>query len=140
LIQNTIDISYRGVYPEEAIELFKEYHNRDNILNDAIAGYTIVAEFDGEIAGTGTLLEANICRVFVGPTYPRRGVGILITRELERKATLQKSPTITLQASLVSTQFWESQGYIVKEDNYIPVKNNQKLRFYEMAKTPGAKT
>jgi hypothetical protein len=78
--------------------------------------------------------------VFVHPTYPRRGVGILITQELEKKATLQKLSLVTLQASLVSTQFWESQGYIVEEEKYIPVKNNQKLRFYEMVKTLDAKT
>jgi N-acetylglutamate synthase-like GNAT family acetyltransferase len=140
LIQKTIDFSYSGVYPEEAIEFFKEHHNKDNILNDAVDGYTIVAEVNGEIAGTGTLFQANSRRVFVEPPHPRRGVGVLITRELEKEATHKKLSYIELQASLVSTQFWESQGYIVQEDKYIPVKNNQKLRFYEMVKTLNAKT
>jgi citrate lyase synthetase len=135
LIQNTIDFCYSGIYPEEAIEFFKKYHNHNNILNDTAAGYTIVVESNRQIIGTGTLLDTNIRRVFVDPAHQQRGIGKLITQELEQKASLKKLASLDLQSSIVSREFWESMGYIVQEEYYIPVQNNQKLRFYEMTKT-----
>ncbi len=53
LVQNVITVSYRDVYPAEAVEIFLEHHNRENILNDALSGYCVVAENEGEIVGTG---------------------------------------------------------------------------------------
>ena len=138
LIQNTIDFSYTGVYPPEAVEFFKEYHSQNNILNDNVAGYGVVVESNGKVLGTGTLLKDNIRRVFVDPAYQKRGIGKLITQELEKKASIQKIVTLNLQASLVSRRFWESQGFTIQEERYIPVRNNQKLRFYEMLKTLNA--
>ena len=48
LVQDTLQVTYAAVYPPEAIEFFKNYHNRENILKNA-SGYTIVAEYDGQI-------------------------------------------------------------------------------------------
>lgn len=140
LIQNTINASYGGVYPQEAVEFFKDYHNHDNILNDTTAGYTIVVESNGQIIGTGTLVDANIRRVFVDLAHQQCGIGKLITQELERKAFLKKLASLDLQSSLVSREFWESMGYVIQEERFIPVRNNQKLRFYEMTKTLSGRT
>jgi GNAT superfamily N-acetyltransferase len=137
LIQDTIDVSYRKVYPPEAIYLFKENHNREIILNDASVGYTIVAEQNNKIIGTGTLFETNIRRVYISPLHQRRGIGKLIAQELERQASRQKLASLDLSASLVSRRFWETVGFIVREELFIPVRNGQKLRFYEMTKEYG---
>jgi len=134
LIRKTIDFSYSGVYPEEAIEFFKEYHNRKNILNDAAAGYTVVAERDGEILGTSTLIGSHIQRTFVNPECQRHGIGGMIVDELEKKAVLKKPASITLEASLVSRRFWESRGFKFQEECGIPVKNGQKLIYFNMIK------
>jgi len=136
LIQNTIDISYYEAYPAEAIEFFKDYHSKAHILNDAATGYTIVAECDNEILGTGTLLGTNIRRVFVNPLHQHKGIGELLVQELERKALLERCASLDLEASLVSRQFWESLGFVVQGEDYIPVRNSQKLRYYRMVKTP----
>jgi ribosomal protein S18 acetylase RimI-like enzyme len=134
LIQNTIDVSYRKVYPPEAIEFFKEFHNRENILKDTAAGYTVVAERDGEILGTSTLIDSHIQRTFVNPVCQRLGIGRMPAQELERKASFKKSSHITLEASIVSRHFWEARGYIMQEETFIPVKNEQKLVYYKMSK------
>lgn len=134
LIQNTIDISYRGAYPEEAVEFFKDYHSKEQILNDAATGYATVTEGNNEILGTGTLCGTNIRRVFVSPLHQNRGIGKLIVQELEIKASVEKSATLNLEASLVSRQFWESLGFTIQREDFIPVRNNQKLRFYRMIK------
>jgi N-acetylglutamate synthase-like GNAT family acetyltransferase len=133
LIQNTIDVSYRKVYPPEAIEFFKEFHNKE-ILKDTAAGYTVVAERNGEILGTSTLIDSHIQRTFVNPVCQRLGIGGMLAQELERKASLKKSSHITLEASIVSRHFWEARGYIMQEETFIPVKNGQKLVYYKMSK------
>ena len=139
LVQDTIDISYREAYPKEAIEFFKDYHSKEQILNDVATGYTVVAECSSEIIGTGSLSSTHISRVFVSPLYQHRGTGKLIVRELEKKALLDKSATLDLEASLVSKQFWESLGFVVQREEYIPVRNDQRLDYYRMTKTLDAR-
>jgi N-acetylglutamate synthase-like GNAT family acetyltransferase len=135
LVQNTIDVSYHTAYPEEAVEFFKEHHREEQILNDAATGYTVVAESNHEIVGTGTLLGIHIIRVFVAPLHQHRGIGKVIVQELEREASVEESTTLYLEASLVSRQFWESLGFIIQREDYIPVGNDQKLHFIRMVKT-----
>lgn len=134
LIQKTIEISYSDVYPLEAIELFKEYHSKENIAKDASTGYSIVVEFNGAIVGTGTLLETNIRRVFVSPSYQNEGIGKLISRELERKALSDKVSNLDLSSSLVARRFWESMGFRLQAEDFIPASNGQRLIFYKMDK------
>lgn len=134
LVQNTIEAAYGGVYPPEAVAFFKDYHSQENILNDAAGGYTVVAEQDGEILGTGTLLECNVRRVFTDVSRQNRGIGGTIAVELESRARTKKAPSLDLAASLVSRQFWESFGFIVSQEDFIPVGNGQKLRYYRMLK------
>jgi len=75
--------------------------------------------------------------MFVTPNNQHRGIGRLIVNELERKASLEKFNTINITASLVSRQFWESMGFIVEKEDFLPVSNNQKLYYYKMLKTIG---
>ncbi len=135
LITRTIDASYGGVYPTEAIEFFKDYHSEQQILGDATAGYTVVAEHGTVIVGTGTLSGTNIRRVFVDPRHQHRGAGKLIVRELAERASIENSPALDLEASLPSVRFWESLGFVVVRDDHIAVKNGQKLRYFKMVKT-----
>jgi N-acetylglutamate synthase-like GNAT family acetyltransferase len=135
LIQNTIDISYREVYSNEAIEFFKEHHSMENVLNDALKGFTIVVEYKGEILGTATLFGSNIRRVFVSPRHQHSGVGKLLIQDLEKKAFFEQLSVVDLEASLSSKMFWESLGFMVREEDYVPVRNNRKLRYYKMFKT-----
>ncbi len=134
LIQKTIDVSYNRVYPPEAIKFFKAFHSQATILKDAAAGYTVVAERNGEILGTSTLIDCHIQRTFVSPACQRQGVGGMLAQELEKKASRRKPDYLTLEASLVSRQFWEARGFTVQEETFIPVKNGQKLVYYKMSK------
>jgi ribosomal protein S18 acetylase RimI-like enzyme len=135
LIQNTIDTSYNGVYPKEAIDFFKNHHSKDNILKDAAAGYTIVAETRGKIFGTGTILDTNIRRIFVSPTHQHKGIGKLLMQELLNKAQSQNISIVDLDASLSSLRFWESLGFMIQREEFIPVANNQRLGYYKMVRT-----
>jgi len=134
LIVDTLDKSYAGVYPEEAIDFFKEYHNKDNILHDCDKGYTIVIEYYGRIVGTGTLTGTNIRRVFVDSNFQRHGLGLVITKELERKAFEQGIKVVDLSASLVAKKFYDRLGYNTVEEKNVDVGNNRKLHYFEMTK------
>ena len=131
MVQDTIDISYCKTYPPEAVEYFKEYHSIGDILSDAALGSTAIAESNGEILGTGTLLGTNVRRVYVNPAHQREGIGKLIVAALERRAL---GLNLDLAASLVSRQFWESCGYQIQSEDFIPVRNDQKLLYYKMVK------
>jgi GNAT superfamily N-acetyltransferase len=75
--------------------------------------------------------------VFVSPLHQHMGIGKLIVQDLEEKASLEKLTTLDLGASLVSREFWESLGFIVQIEDYVPVQNNQKLSYYKMFKMIG---
>jgi len=134
LVQNTIQVSYAGVYPPDAIEFFKNYHSKENILKDLMASYIVVAEFDGQILGTGTLLGTNVRRVFINPQHQRHGIGKIIAEKLESKAKANGLVKMDLSASLKSRRFWEALGFISTGEFVLPVANDQKLIFYEMIK------
>jgi len=134
MIQDTIAVCYSGFYPPEAIEFFKDYHNKENIIKDAAAGYTIVAECNGEIVGTGTLLDTNIRRVYINPLYQRQGIGKTITQRLEKKAFTMGLSNLDLEGSLNSRVFWESQGFTIQEEAFLSVRNGKKLIYFTMGK------
>jgi hypothetical protein len=72
LIHQVVDVSYRVVYPEGALKIYREYHNIENIRQDTEAGYCVVAENGNGIVGTGMLLEENIRRVYIDPDCQHR--------------------------------------------------------------------
>jgi len=134
LVQKTIQDSYHEVYPVEAVEFFKNFHHKDGILKDAVTGYIVIAESNGHMLGTGTLIDTTLKRVFVLPSHQHQGIGKLIAEELIRKAELNRLPALYLDASLVSRRFWESMGFLILRETFIPVLNDSKLRYYEMVK------
>jgi GNAT superfamily N-acetyltransferase len=134
LVQNTVDISYRNDYSEKAIDMFKGYHSRESILENASDGHTLVAVIDGAIVGTGTLERAHIRRVFVSPQHQRRGIGKLIAAALEKKALAENIEVIDLAAAIGSRTFWESRGFTVEEECFAPSGEERIIRYFSMTK------
>ena len=134
LVRKAIDVSYSPVYPQEAIDYFKEHHSQESILKDAEEGYTIVLEVDGEIVGTGTIVGCHIKRVFVKLAFQKRGLGKIIMRNLEEEATSRGVERIELDASLPSKQFYDSLGYATVEETFLLVANDKRLDYYRMEK------
>jgi GNAT superfamily N-acetyltransferase len=136
LIYTTINACYSSVYPVEAVKFFKDWHCDENILRGAKAGYMLVLVKDGRIMGTGTLLGDEIVRVFVDPTFQRRGFGKLIMQRLEERAISLGVETVRLHASLPSKIFYDSLEYQTLEEGFIPVENDERLDYYRMEKAP----
>jgi len=135
LVHRTIDICYSAAYPAEAIQYFKKFHSEENIMEDAINGYTVIMGLDGNIIGTGTIIDSHIKRVFVEPKFQKQGFGKMIMGHLEEKARDCGIKTIQLDSSNVSKKFYEDIGYITVKDTFITLENNQRLDYYEMEKT-----
>ena len=56
LVHMTVDRSYAATYCPEARAAFKGYASADRIAADADAGFTLVAESNGEVVGTASLV------------------------------------------------------------------------------------
>ncbi len=134
LINETIDTCYFRIYPQEAIDYFKDYHNRANIVNDILEGHCLILTTEEEFIGTGTLLGSNAKRVFVKPMYQNMRFGKRIMYGLEEKAVEKGIRKIDMDASLVAYPFYKALGYEAQMEDIIPVKNGQSLRYYKMVK------
>jgi len=139
LVNETIDTCYFHVYPQEAIDYFKDYHNRLNIVKDILEGYCLILTSREEFIGTGTLLGSNARRVFVKPKYQKMGLGKRIMHKLEEKAMEKGVRIIDLDASLGAYPFYRTLGYETQTEEMTPVKNGQNLRYYKMVKKLGGK-
>jgi ribosomal protein S18 acetylase RimI-like enzyme len=134
LICETIDTCYFRIYPQEAIDFFKDYHNRENIVNDILEGHCLILAFEKEFVGTGTLLGSNARRVFVKPAYQNMGLGKRIMYGLEEKAVEKGVRIMDLDASLAAYSFYRALDYETQAEDVIPLKNGQSLRYYKMVK------
>jgi hypothetical protein len=72
LIYETLDTCYFRIYPQKAIDYFKDYHNQANIVNDILDGHCLILASEEELVGTGALLGSNARRVFVKPAYQKK--------------------------------------------------------------------
>jgi len=134
IVQNTIKKSYADVYPREAIDYFSELHSTHNMEQDIPKGFTFMLESENEILASGSIVENEIKRVFVLPEYQGMGFGKKIMRKIEETALNNGIQKVKLCASLPSKDFYLSLGYKIVQFNYIGVKNNEKLEYYDMEK------
>ena len=134
LIQETIEASYEGVYPDRAVQFFKKFHSERKIVERSGTGEVLVIEKDGAIVATGSLVANEILGVFVLPTLQRSGYGKAITSELEKRAKLKGITEIELSISLPSRQFYENLGYEVFEKKSEDVGEGQFLDYWPARK------
>lgn len=135
LVHRVVDVCYTPVYPAGALALYKRYHSRENILSDAWTGYCVVAEKGSEIVGTGTLIEADVRRVYVNPDCQNTGIGGMVYDALEKRAVEARISRLDLSASIIARRFWESQGFVFESEQTITAPNNEILLFYLMSKS-----
>ena len=135
LIHHTIDVSYSPVYPPRAVQFFKEYHSETKIIERFTKGEIFVAQTDGKLIGTGTIVGVDIFGVFVHPDFQHHGLGKALMKELEEKAITNNINEVALNASLPSKRFYENLGYEIIEERTKDVGEGQQLRYWEAKKT-----
>jgi GNAT superfamily N-acetyltransferase len=75
ITQTTINTIYPRYYPAGAVQFFLEHHSDEHIIADISCGKVFILYADGNPAGTVTISDNNINRLFVLPKYQRKGYG-----------------------------------------------------------------
>ena len=134
LIAETIDASYAPVYPPRALDFFKAFHAEEIILERAQRGTVLVAEADGDLIATGSLLDGEIFAVFVHPDRQGRGLGKALMARLEEDARAAGVTESLLSVSLPSKRFYEGLGYEIVEERSRDLGDDQRLDFWKAKK------
>jgi GNAT superfamily N-acetyltransferase len=108
-------------------------HSRENIAADIESGFVRVLFLDGVLAGTGTLADNHIARLFVLPDKQKNGYGSFLMQRLEEEIAA-KYDRVVLDASLCATCFYEHQGYQTVLHKECPTSNGGFLVYGIMEK------
>jgi GNAT superfamily N-acetyltransferase len=111
LIERTINACCRRFCRKEIIAFFGMYRRQENILKTASDGYVTVADVNGKVAATGSLLGDLVLRVFVDPLHQKKGLGRMIMTALERQAASAGVEGLRLRSPAGARGFYESLGY-----------------------------
>jgi N-acetylglutamate synthase-like GNAT family acetyltransferase len=130
MIQETIDASYSGIYPDRAVQFFKEYHSQKRIMERSQAGEILVIERNGSIVATGALVGNEILGVFVKPEDQGQGYGKTIMSELESRAKAKGISEVILSVSLPSRKFYEHLEYEMFAESSLDMGEDQHLDYW----------
>ena len=134
LICETIDVSYAPVYPSKALDFFKAFHAEEKVRERAQRGTVLVAEANGALIATGSLLEGEIFAVFVHPDRQGLGLGKALMERLEADSRAAGVTESVLSVSLPSKRFYEGLGYEIVEERSRDLGDGQRLDFWRATK------
>lgn len=132
LVQETIKAVYPKYYLPEIVDMFCEFHSKDNIVQDIMAGNVYILSEGGELIGTGTAKENHITRVYVLPRFQKRGYGTYIMNSLE-KLISDKYDFVDIDASLPACSLYAHLGYQTIDHGIWECKNGV-IQVYEIMK------
>ena len=119
ITQETIHAVYPKYYPAGAVRFFSEHHADEKIMRDINAGivYLVVTD-DGTPAGTVTLTDNEVDRLFVLPEFQGRGYGRELLDFAEERIS-EKYDVIILHASLPAKNIYLKRGF--REVDYLKI-------------------
>ena len=132
LVQETIKLVYPKYYLKEIVDMFCEFHSRENIIKDIEVGNTYILVENEEMIGTGTKNGNHITRVYVLPGYQKRGYGSFIMNQLEEKIK-EKYDYVDIDASLPACRLYSHLGYQTVEHGIWECRNGV-IQVYEIMK------
>lgn len=132
LVQETIQVVYPKYYLPEIVDMFREYHSREHVLQDITARNTYILWVGDTIVGTGTIQENHITRVYVSPRFQGKGYGTYIMKQLEERIR-KNYDTIDIDASLPACRLYQRLGYATVDHGIWECKNGV-IQVYEIMK------
>ena len=132
LVQETIRKVYPKYYLPEIVDMFREYHSREHVLQDIAARNTYILWQGDTIVGTGTIQENHITRVYVSPLFQRKGYGTYIMKQLE-ECIRKNYDTVDIDASLPACRLYQRLGYATVDHGIWECKNGV-IQVYEIMK------
>lgn len=119
ITQDTIREIYPKYYPQGAVRFFAEHHSDEKIMSDISKGivYLLISD-EGQPAGTVTLTDNEIDRLFVLPSFQHKGYGRALMDMAEEKI-LSSYDSVILHASLPAKSIYLKRGY--REIDYLKI-------------------
>ena len=134
ITRDTISKIYPKYYAKGVVEFFLQHHKQDNILEDIRNGCVWLLETDGYFAGTVTIKENAVNRLFVLPEFQSQGFGSRLMDFAEDKIAENYS-RIHIDSSLAAKEMYLKRGYKEKRTCKIEADNGDILVYDEMEKT-----
>lgn len=135
IVHKTINNVYPLYYPTDVVQFFLDYHSIESIKKALDSEYILLLELDGNIIGTGSILNNEIKRMFILPEFQGKGYGSLLLKELEQEAANEGYDTVILDASLPGYSLYEKSGYTCIKYNKIVTSSKQVLCYNQMSKS-----
>lgn len=116
IVRDTINEVYPKYYPAGAVQFFLDHHSDESIRSDILAEKVFLIDDEGKTAGTLTVSENEIGRLFVLPEFQHRGYGKALLDFAEEKIARSHENAI-IHASLPAKPIYLKRGY--REIDYI---------------------
>ncbi len=129
----TIRAIYPRYYPAGAVEFFAELHSQMEVEKVKNREEIFLAAVQGEIVGTGSIRNNEICRLFILPEYQGKGYGSLLMDILEKRI-LEKYGKVHVDASFPAESMYFKRGYKIIAFEKIEIKNGDYLCYHTMEK------
>lgn len=133
IVRKTIEEIYPHYYPKGAVEFFLRHHCEDNILADIESGIVYLLYSRGIPAGTVTVRENEIARLFVLPEYQGMGFGRALLDFAEEKVFAEYDKAV-LDVSFSAKAIYLKRGYRAAEWHAILTDNGDYLCYDVMEK------
>ena len=134
ITQKTIRTVYPHFYPAGAVEFFSQHHSIGNVMRDIEAGCVwLLMDDEGVAAGTVTINDNEINRLFVLPEYQGKGYGKALM-DFAEDLISKNYCSAELSSSLSAKQIYLKRGYTEISYNMIDSPGGDKLCYDYMVK------
>mgnify|MGYP005799320057 CR=1 FL=1 len=132
--KTTISEMYPRYYPQGAVGFFLEHHSKTNIAEDIKQKQVFLCiDLKERIAGTITIKENEICRLFVLPEFQGKGYGTQML-DFAENMIFQKYRRCELAASFPAKSLYLKRGYKEAEYHTLLTENQDYLCYDIMVK------
>ena len=134
ITHTTIREVYPRYYPKGAVAFFLAHHNDAAIMEDIAGGMVFLLENDREAAGTVTLKDGEIGRLFVLPACQGKGFGGALLDFAEQFLS-RGCACIRLHSSLPAKSIYLKRGYAHVSSHAVAAGNGDYLCYDVMQKS-----
>lgn len=125
--RDMIERSYYPAYCRAAVDMFLKYHSEEQIRSDTEKGRIWCARENGALAGTVTVANGELSRMFVSPGLRGRGVGAALAGEALAYARESGVMKITAWAVPFSRGFYEKLGFVMLNADTLDFNNTREV-------------
>ena len=133
---SSIRISCASHYSAEEIRVWSGRQNVDQYRHFIRLGEICVAVKNDVVVGFGHVSETGEIRaLYVAPSETGKGIGKMLLKELERRTKERVTPyQLTVQSTINSVKFYESQGFQLEKESWHTVGNDLSLKCFQLTK------